>query len=205
MNAYFFKMNKEEKESILDKHKQVYDGYVTQYIKPNTHPLFVQSYANDKNGITVNNRGEVGQYRNTNINEDIFSGAKFEPEETFEDMYVSSGLKKDMIADREDHMEHGTFDEDGDKLFKVCVACRGMGFDDITGMDCDKCHGSGCGDFSYDEDVEEEDMNEPEIFDFEVEDSDEMDNIKIDLEKLRTAGADLPELLSCEGNGNKKK
>ena len=32
MSAYFFKMTNEEKQNILDKHKTVYDGFVTNYI-----------------------------------------------------------------------------------------------------------------------------------------------------------------------------
>ena len=110
MNAYYFNLTKEEKENILDKHKQVYDGFTTQYIKPNQQPLYVQDFANDKGGITVNNRGEVGQYRNVGINEDIMSGAKFEPEVNIESEEMDEQL--DMIGDGEDDMEHGTFDDE---------------------------------------------------------------------------------------------
>lgn len=70
MNAYFFKMTKEEKSNILDQHKSLYDGYVTKYNQEsNQYPLYVQDYANDKNGITVSNKGNVKQYTNININE----------------------------------------------------------------------------------------------------------------------------------------
>lgn len=70
MNQYFFKMSKAERENILDKHKTVYDGYVTEYGKVNNEqPLYVQDLANDKNGITVSNKGDVKQYTNVNINE----------------------------------------------------------------------------------------------------------------------------------------
>jgi hypothetical protein len=72
MAQYFFKMSQAEKNDILDKHKTIYDGYVTQYgQQPNTQPLYVQDFANDKGGITVNNKGEVKSYTNMNINEDI--------------------------------------------------------------------------------------------------------------------------------------
>lgn len=64
MNAYFLKITKEEKENILDKHKHVYDGYVTQYVNPNEQPLYVQDFANDKNGVTLTNDGTVSQYTN---------------------------------------------------------------------------------------------------------------------------------------------
>jgi len=70
MNAYFFKMSKEEKSNILDQHKSLYDGYVTKYNQEsNQSPLYVQDLANDKNGITLNNKGEVKPYTNFKINE----------------------------------------------------------------------------------------------------------------------------------------
>lgn len=70
MNAYFFKMTKEERSNILDQHKTLYDGYVTRYNQEsNQYPLYVQDLANDKNGITVTNKGNVKTYTNMNINE----------------------------------------------------------------------------------------------------------------------------------------
>lgn len=72
MAQYFFKMTQAEKNNILDQHKTIYDGYVTQYAQEsNTQPLYVQDFANDKLGITVNNKGEVMPYTNMNINESI--------------------------------------------------------------------------------------------------------------------------------------
>ncbi len=70
MNAYFFKMNKQERDNILDQHKQVYDGYVTRYNnQSNETPLYIQDLANDKGGITLNNKGVVKPYTNIGINE----------------------------------------------------------------------------------------------------------------------------------------
>ena len=70
MNAYFFKMGKQEKDNILDQHKHIYDGYVTKYNQQsNQTPLYVQDLANDKMGLTVNNKGVVKPYSNMNINE----------------------------------------------------------------------------------------------------------------------------------------
>ena len=75
MNAYFFNMTPEERESILDKHKHVYNGYQTlQPNIPNPQPLYVQDYANDKEGITVSSKGKVMTYRNQNINESVEEG-----------------------------------------------------------------------------------------------------------------------------------
>jgi|LakMenE01Jun11ns_1017448.scaffolds.fasta_scaffold9899014_4 hypothetical protein len=72
MAQYFFKMSQAEKNNILDQHKSLYDGFVTQYAQgSNQKPLYVQDFANDKNGITVSNKGVVKNYTNMNINEDI--------------------------------------------------------------------------------------------------------------------------------------
>jgi len=139
MNAYFFKMTNEEKNNILDQHKTVYDGYVTSYVQPEKNqPLYVQDMANDKQGLTVSNKGVVTGYKNMNINEMRFDGkstglfsdeepkeqghvspgAIYDTEETFEsemdeEYYVSLGEQLDMIGDGEDDLEHGVFgDED---------------------------------------------------------------------------------------------
>jgi hypothetical protein len=137
MNAYFFKMTNEEKNNILDQHKEIYDGYVTNYSQTNQQPLYTQDYANDKEGINVNNKGEVSSYKNMNINEmhadgkstGLFSDEENEqfipygganaPEESFESEedeghYVSVGEQLDMIGDGDDDLEHGTFEDDED-------------------------------------------------------------------------------------------
>jgi hypothetical protein len=93
MNQYFFKITKEERENILDKHKTLYDGYVTEYSKgENKQPLYVQDFANDKNGITVSNKGNVKSYTNVNINEDID--------------------RHDRISDGKNDLKNGTVDMD---------------------------------------------------------------------------------------------
>ncbi len=140
MNAYFFKMTNEEKNNILDQHKEIYDGYVTSYAQPEKNqPLYTQDYANDKEGVTVNNKGDVSSYKTMKINEmhadgkstGLFSkeepkeqghispGSQYEPEESFESEedeghYVSMGEQLDMIGDGDDDLEHGTFEDDED-------------------------------------------------------------------------------------------
>lgn len=135
MNSYFFKMTNEEKSNILDQHKEVYDGYVTQYSQSNEQPLYVQDFANDKEGLTVNNKGVVTAYKNMNINEmkhdgkstGLFSdeeeeynegyisaGTEYAPEESFEE--VEEQL--DMIGDGEDDLTNGTVDFDDE--FEMC-------------------------------------------------------------------------------------
>ena len=145
MNAYFFKMTNEERDNILDQHKTIYDGYVTSYAQqPKEQPLYTQDFANDKQGLTVNNKGVVTAYKNMGINEmkhdgkstGLFSeeepkeghispGSQFEPEESFEsedkddDYYVSLGEQLDMIGDGEDDLEHGVFDDDDSDMVLV--------------------------------------------------------------------------------------
>ncbi len=91
MNQYFFKMSQVEKNNILDQHKSVYDGFVTQYGQSNNQqPLYVQSYANDKGGLVVSNKGDVKPYTNMGINE--------------------SFNHLDQIGDSEADLENGTVD-----------------------------------------------------------------------------------------------
>lgn len=65
--------NIDEKESILSQHRELYNGYQT--LNPaameKIQPLYVQDFANDKDGLVVNNRGEVKKYTNMGINESI--------------------------------------------------------------------------------------------------------------------------------------
>jgi len=102
MAQYFFKMSQTEKNDILDKHKSLYDGYVTEYANgSNMQPLYVQDLANDKNGITVSNKGEVKHYTNTKINEDID--------------------RRDQIADGSDDLENDldiVFDIDTEEMME---------------------------------------------------------------------------------------
>jgi hypothetical protein len=94
MKSYFLNIPNEERQNILDQHKSVYDGYVTNFAKPSEQPLYVQDLANDKEGITVNNKGEVKKYTNIKINEEI------------------DEMEMDMIGDGPMDLESGVFDEE---------------------------------------------------------------------------------------------
>jgi hypothetical protein len=125
MNAYFFNITKEERENILDKHKEVYDGYVTQYVKPEVQELYVQDLANDKKGITLNNKGEVGVYRNMNINEMKHDGKDtglFSNEAELDEQL-------DMIGDGPMDLENGTVDLDYDNIL---LGLKNRGWGDIS-------------------------------------------------------------------------
>jgi len=65
MNSHFLNVTKEEKENILDKHKTLYNGYAVRYGQPaSEQPLYTQDFANDKEGVTINSKGEVSTYSN---------------------------------------------------------------------------------------------------------------------------------------------
>jgi hypothetical protein len=72
MSAYFLGLSEEEKNTIKDKHRKPYDGYVTRgFDTPKEQILNVEDLALDKGGITVNNKGDVTEYKNTNINQKL--------------------------------------------------------------------------------------------------------------------------------------
>jgi hypothetical protein len=139
-------MTNEEKSNILDQHKTIYDGYVTSYAQqPKEQPLYTQDFANDKQGLTVSNKGVVTAYKNMGINEmrydhkstglfvdeengfketmeqgHISGGSIYEPEESFEseeddEYYVSLGEHLDMIGDGDDDLEHGVFGDEDEE------------------------------------------------------------------------------------------
>lgn len=67
-------ISSDEKNDILSKHRELYNGYRTMQPKvENNQPLFVQDFANDKGGLVVNNKGEVKPYSNMGINEQVES------------------------------------------------------------------------------------------------------------------------------------
>ena len=63
-------MSEDEKSDIIKQHRHIYNGYRTMLPKTsNTQPLYVYDDIHDKDGITVNNKGEVKKYTNMGINE----------------------------------------------------------------------------------------------------------------------------------------
>lgn len=155
MAQYFFKMTNEERTNILDQHKTIYDGYVTEYAQgENKQPLYVQDFANDKGGITVNNKGEVKPYTNMGINESIDG-------------------RLDMIGDGDDDLRNGTVDfssidnDEDDSYISLGISIN----DDDDHRDL-SMYNSHYGDKNFDFD------NEEESFDIEL---DEVDDTILDL------------------------
>jgi hypothetical protein len=74
MRGYFGlgQLSATEKSDILNQHKSVYNGYQTMQPQvSNTQPLYVFDSAGDKDGLVVNNKGEVKKYSNMGINEEV--------------------------------------------------------------------------------------------------------------------------------------
>ena len=189
MNSYFFKMTTEERTNILDQHRHIYDGYVTNYGQSNEQPLYVQDMANDKGGITLKNNGEVTPYTNLRINEmrhDGKSTGLFSDEEPMEEDYmtpdqplgdvtptfeseedegyfVSLGEQLDMIGDGPDDMEHGVFghDHEGNEI----LVSPEVDLDDSEDIE-------DFGYFGVDDDFDDEDGL---VFDFDSEIINDMD------------------------------
>jgi len=109
MKQYYFNVTTEERESILDKHKTTYDGYVTEYGNGNNMtPLYVVDMAKDKQGVTVNSRGEVSGYKNFGINESI-NEMRFDNKSTGlfsaeEDDYSNPKAEKSAKSDIKIHL-----------------------------------------------------------------------------------------------------
>ena len=177
MNSYFFKMTQSEKNNILDQHKTIYDGFVTQYGQQKEQPLYVQDYANDKGGITINNKGDVKTYTNMKINEDVYGGATIEPELTFEEddeFMVSVGEQKDMIGDGPDDFAHGTFEDDETEMLVGPEGEMEIFVDDYDD-DMDTMRGR----FFDDEDMESE-WDEPKFKGIDLSKSDDIDMDEIE-------------------------
>ena len=74
MRGYFGlgQLSAAEKSDILDQHKSLYNGYQTMQPQvSNTQPLYTYDFAGDKDGLVVNNKGEVKKYTNMGINEQV--------------------------------------------------------------------------------------------------------------------------------------
>jgi hypothetical protein len=62
-------MSDQERQDILKKHQELYNGYSVGNVPTNMTPLTVYDPAGDKEGITVTSKGDVKPYTNHNINE----------------------------------------------------------------------------------------------------------------------------------------
>lgn len=107
MKGYFGlgQLSATEKQDILNQHKTIYNGYQTMQPQvSNTQPLYVYDSAGDKEGLVVNNKGEVKRYTNMGINEQV------EEEEMCEQCggQMTEGLCEQCGTSMEGEVEEGT-------------------------------------------------------------------------------------------------
>ena len=111
-----------EKSDILNQHKSLYNGYQTMQPQvSNTQPLYVYDPAGDKDGLVVNNKGEVKKYTNFGINEQVeeksmceLCGGQMTEGECMEcgygQMEEETGHLDDIYKEKDLNLSHGDFD-----------------------------------------------------------------------------------------------
>lgn len=120
----------DEKEDILSKHKELYNGYQT--LNPaameKIQPLYTQDFANDKMGLTLNNKGEVKYYTHMGINES-----------TNEAMCEQcGGNMNEGMCEQCGGMREGMCEQCGGNMNEgMCEQCGGMN-EQMYGQDLDK-------------------------------------------------------------------
>lgn len=115
-------MSDEERNSILQQHSAFYNGYAIGNIPSGPQPLLQDEGPTDSQGITVNNKGEVGQYRNHLVNES---------EEVKE--YVADDMDVSDVEGAYD-FESGGPEQFGDEDMTYSDDSYGMDIDSIMSM-----------------------------------------------------------------------
>jgi hypothetical protein len=183
MNQYFFSITNEERENIKNLHKETYDGYVTQ-TKGNMYPLTVADMAKDKNGITVNNQGDVTEYKNVNINEMRHDGKDTGLFSDEVKEYHSAGVPPlDGIGDGPLDLKHGTMGDFEDETCSICgmVDCQCDHDDDEFADSHLKFHDDSIDDFYLEldkDDFEDDDIEDDEILSIERSVNESLDMIR---------------------------
>ena len=98
-----------EKQDILNKHKTLYNGFRTMEPKiSNEQPLYIQDFAGDKLGMTINNKGVIKPYTNVGINESVEEGKMCEQcgGEMYEDVCEQCGGEMEEGVGKLDDIYH---------------------------------------------------------------------------------------------------
>jgi len=132
MANYFLNITKQDKENILNKHRTVYDGFVTQYGQSiNNQPLYVQDFTNDKNGITVSNKGVVKNYTNVNINESMIPIDNINSSNK-----ITLDIKPEKKIERGDWVDElMSNQEEVDEIYNEQEFFEGMDQDDVLNLE----------------------------------------------------------------------
>ena len=178
MRSYFGlgQLSSEEKSNILDQHKSVYNGYQTMQPQvSNTQPLTVYDFAGDKDGMVVNNKGEVKKYTNMGINEQVSKKSMCEcGGDMYEGECMECGYKSDMSEGE------GKLSD----IYNVEDLNSDAGFDYIEGGSNDVDTFEGMHKNLYKEDEYEDDDNEDDGFLDDQLDEDITDNKPYEKGKL---------------------
>jgi hypothetical protein len=135
MRGYFGlgQLSANEKQDILNQHKSLYNGYQTMQPQvSNTQPLYVYDFAGDKDGMVVNNKGEVKKYTNMGINEQV------EQKEVCDECgaMIMDGVCNECNYGHmeESEMEEGDVCECGGEMYEgVCNECGSGRMEEGTG------------------------------------------------------------------------
>ena len=163
MRGYFGlgQLSAAEKSDILDQHKSVYNGYQTMQPQvSNTQPLTVYDFAGDKEGLVVNNKGEVKKYTNMGINEQV------ETKEVCDDCgaMIMDGMCTECNYG---HMEEG--------MGETCEQCGGTMKEDV----CEQCGGTMKEETGHLDDIyNQEDLNPTAGFDYIQGSSNDVDTFE---------------------------
>jgi hypothetical protein len=135
MRGYFGlgQLSPTEKSDILNQHKSVYNGYQTMQPQvSNTQPLYVYDDISDKDGMVVNNKGEVKKYTNMGINEQV------EMKEVCDDCgaMIMDGMCTECNYGHmeESYLEEGNMCECGGEMYEgICEQCGSGKMEEETG------------------------------------------------------------------------
>ena len=113
-------ISNEEKNSILQQHSSFYDGYTTGNVPSGPQRLRQDPGPSDTGGVTINNRGEVGQYKNHRVNETQMSPELVQDLNAFHNLDIN---EKDDKWIQDIDMKEGSFTKYcGGNVTCECVA-----------------------------------------------------------------------------------
>ena len=184
MRGYFGlgQLSASEKQDILNQHKSLYNGYQTMQPQvSNTQPLTVYDFAGDKEGLVVNNKGEVKKYTNMGINEQV------ETKEVCDDCgaMIMDGMCTECNYG---HMEEG--------MGETCEQCGGTMKEDV----CEQCGGTMKEETGHLDDIyNQEDLNPTAGFDYIQGSSNDVDTFE-GMHKKLYKESDADEFVNYDDN-----
>jgi hypothetical protein len=189
----YITISDEEKNSILQTHSSFYNGYATTNIPSGPQPLLQDEGPKDINGINVNNRGEISNYKNHLVNESEMK------EYVADDMDVSD-------VDAAYDFESGGPEQFKDEVdFPPTFGDEPEDFsysDESYGMDIESIMNMFDGLHDYDDEFDGSEDYEEEIPAYEFDSEGAMDVDLYEEEQCEGCGSEMYEEEQCEGCGS---